>query len=69
MEELNKVDANGISPLFLAIKLAHKHEEYTNIVKSLLLAGAIPKVKDSKGWTTLDEAISQVKKTHLKICL
>ena len=60
MQELNKVDVNGNSPLLLAVKMAHKNEDFQNIIKNILKAGGNPKIKDNNGWTPLDEAITQV---------
>ena len=40
--------------------MAHKNEEFQNIIKNILKAGGNPKMKDSNGWTPLDESITQV---------
>lgn len=61
--ELNKCDPNGNSPLLMAVKLAHKNEAFQEVIKNILKAGGNPKIKDSNGWTPLDESITQVIKT------
>ena len=61
--ELNKCDPNGNSPLLMAVKLAHKNEAFQDVIKNILKAGGNPKIKDSNGWTPLDESITQVIKT------
>ena len=58
--ELNRSNADGQTPLLLAIKLAKNNTNYPEIVRTLLMAGANPKIKDKSGWSPLDEAISQV---------
>jgi len=40
--------------------MAHKNEEFQNVIKNILKAGGNPKMKDSNGWTPLDESITQV---------
>ena len=60
-ELLNKIDNKGNTPLTLASKLAHSHENYKEIIKCLLFYGANPNTRDFNGWSVLDEAVSQVK--------
>lgn len=44
----------------MAVKLAHKNEAFQDVIKNILKAGGNPKIKDSNGWTPLDESITQV---------
>lgn len=60
IQEINKADSGGNSPLLLAVKMAHKNEEFQNVIKNILRAGGNPKIKDINGWTPLDEAVTQV---------
>lgn len=46
--------------MLLAVKMAHKNEEFQNVIKNILRAGGNPKIKDVNGWTPLDEAVTQV---------
>ena len=64
---MNKIDRKGNTPLLLAMKLAHSHQNYTDIIKCLLYYGAIPSIRDLNGWSALDEAISQVNYFFLRI--
>lgn len=58
--DLNKCDGDGQTPLMIATKLAKNDICYSEIVRTLLMEGADPKIKDFNGLAPLDEAISQV---------
>jgi len=58
-DKINEPDALGNPPLLLAVKLSHSHLDYLEIIKYMLQNGADPKVKDSNGWSCLDDAVCQ----------
>lgn len=44
----------------LAIKLSYTSAEYFEIIKLLLIHGADPSVKDSNGWSPIEESVAQM---------
>jgi hypothetical protein len=48
--------------------MAHKNEEFQNVIKNILKAGGNAKIKDSNGWTPLDESITQVEDFKFFFC-
>jgi ankyrin repeat domain-containing protein 13 len=59
MEIIDLKDLQGNTPLLLAGKLCHGDQEYLKCVNFLFRSGANGKVRDSNGWSLMDEAISQ----------
>lgn len=58
--DLNLKDDLGNTPLMLLIKLSKRNTNYVEMTRRLLQKGADPKIKDSDGWSCMEEAISQV---------
>lgn len=56
--DLEKKDLRFNTPLHLACKLSIKDDQYLEVVRLLLEAGAKFKTKDKKGWNVIDEAVS-----------
>lgn len=57
-ENINERDLHGNTPILLAGKLAHVDMEYLKAVNYLFEKGANGKIRDSNGWSLMDEAIS-----------
>lgn len=58
-DDLNQRDARGNTPILLAAKLSPKDDEYLKAVNYLFEKGANGKLRDTSGWSVMDEAISQ----------
>ena len=56
---INEVDLRGNTPIILAGKLAPNNDEYLKAVHFFFEKGANGKLRDGKGWSLMDEAISQ----------
>jgi hypothetical protein len=57
-ELMEEMDHHGNTPLMLAVKLNHLSTEYGRLARVFLENGAQPKVRDSDGWTVMDQAIN-----------
>jgi ankyrin repeat protein len=65
-ECINLVDFRGNTPLMLAVKLASTGKQYERVFRFLLHHQADPHIKDSNGWSVMEEAVSQKNKS---VCL
>jgi len=57
--DVNGRDHHGATPLMLAVQLLPRAGEYNNIIQRLLESDADPRHRSTKGWSPIDEAVSQ----------
>jgi ankyrin repeat protein len=59
LDDINQKDHRGNTPIILAGKLSPKDDEFLKAVNYLFEKGANGKLRDSNGWSLIDEAICQ----------
>jgi hypothetical protein len=59
VDDLNQRDFRGNTPIILAAKLSPLDDEYLKAVNYLFEKGGNGKLRDTNGWSLMDEAISQ----------
>jgi ankyrin repeat protein len=59
LDDINQKDHRGNTPIILAAKLSPKDDEFLKAVNYLFEKGANGKLRDSNGWSLIDEAICQ----------